>query len=124
MNQTDLKRVRIQLYKATPLKLQLVEELISLIKGCFGDKVYTTGIRYDDSHLKLGKLTVQFLEIDKAEIGGVLVHWYPRYDLSTHNDPYCSVYMLSVSEIRKIINDIKKIHDYYQKHCTLLTNLK
>lgn len=122
MNQTDLKRVRIQLYKATPLKLQLVDELISLIKGCFGDKVETTCIRYDDSHLKLGELTVKFLQIDK--VGGVLVHWYPRYDISTHNDPYCSAYMLSVSEIRKLIKDLNRIHEYYQKHCTLLTNPK
>ena len=124
MNKIDLKRVRIQLYKASPLKLQLVDELISLIKGCFGDKIETTCIRYDDSHLKLGKLTVQFLEIDKAEIGGVLVHWYPRYDISTRNDPYCSAYMLSVSEIRKLIKDLKRIHEYYQKHHPLLTNPK
>lgn len=123
MNQTDLKRVRIQLYKATPLKLQLVDELISLIKGCFGDKVETTCIRYDDSHLKLGKLTVKFLQID--EVAGVLVHWYPRYDLSTLNDPYCSAYMLSVSEIRKLIKDLNRIHEYYQRNiATLLTNPK
>lgn len=122
MNTTDLKKVRIQLYKAKPSKLKLVDELISLIKGCFGDKVETTCIRYDDSHLKLGKLTVKFLQID--EVSGVLVHWYPRYDLSTHNDPYCSVYMLSVSEIRKLIKDLNRIHEYYQKHCTLLTNPK
>ena len=113
MNTTDLKIVRIQLYKASPLKLQHVDELISLIKGCFGDKIETTCIRYDDSHLKLGELTVQFLEIDKDEIGGVLVHWYPNPKISTNKDPYCSAYMLSVSEIRKIINDVKKIHNFY-----------
>ena len=123
MNTTELNNTRVQLYKATPLKLQLVDELIDLIKNCFKG-VETTGIRYDDSHLKLGELTVQFLEIDKAEIGGVLVHWYPRHDLSTRNDPYCSAYMLSVSEIRKLIKDLNRIHDYYQKHYALLTNLK
>lgn len=113
MNQTDLKKVRIQLYKAKPSKLKLVDELISLIKGCFGDKVETNGIRFDSGAFKLGELSVKMIELDPQEFGGVLVHWYPKLDVSLRHDPYCSVYMLSLREIGKIIKRINDIHEYY-----------
>jgi hypothetical protein len=123
MNTTDLKKVRIQLYKAKPSKLKLVDELISLIKGCFGDKVETNGIRFDSGAFKLGELSVKMIELDPQEFGGVLVHWHPL-DVSIRYDAYCSVYMLSLREIGKIIKRINDIHEYYQKHCALLTNPK
>ena len=118
-----LEQQRIELYKATPLKLMLVDELISLIKGCFPN-VETTSFRYDDSHLKLGDLIVKMIEIDPQIFGGVLVHWYPKLDVSLRQDPYCSVYMLSLREIRKIIERINKVHEYYKQHSALLTNSK
>ena len=117
----ELNETRKKLYKATPLKLQLVDELASLIKGCFGDKVETTGIQFDDSHLRLAHLTVKMIEIDPQELGGVLVHWYPNFDISTKNDPYCSAYMLRPHEIRKIIHHVKHIHEYYQNTVSPLT---
>lgn len=122
MTEKKLTEIRTQLYKATPLKLQLVDKLISLIKGCFGDKVETNGIRFDSGNFKLGELSVNMIELDPQEIGGVLVHWYPNFRISTNNDPYCSVYMLSTYEIRKIINRINRIHKYYEQNCTLLAN--
>lgn len=122
MTEKKLKEIRVQLYKATPLKLQLVDKLISLIKGCFGGKVETNGIRFDSGNFKLGELSVNMIELDPQEIGGVLVHWYPNFRISTNNDPYCSVYMLSTHEIRKIINRINRIHEYYEQNCTLLAN--
>lgn len=113
-----LEQQRMEVYKATPTKLKLVDELASLIKGCFGDKIETTGIRFDDSHLKLGGLIVQMVEIDPQKFGGVLVHWYPKKEISTKNDPFCSAYMLNEEEIKEIINDIKKIKQYYISHQT------
>lgn len=124
MTEEQLTETRVKLYRATPLKLQLVDELISLIKGCFGDRVETNGIRFDSGNFKLGELSVNMIELDPQEIGGVLVHWYPKFDISTKNDPYCSVYMLSLHEIRKIINRIKRIHEYYETHNTSLASLK
>jgi hypothetical protein len=116
-----LEQQRIKLYKATPLRLILVEELISLIKNCFGNHIETNGIRFDTSHLRLGGLTVKMLEIDPQELGGVLVHWYPNFNISTQNDPYCSAYMLKPHEIRKIIHHINKIHEYYENNTSPLT---
>lgn len=120
----NLNELRAKLYRAKPSKLQLVDELISLIKGCFGDKVETNGIRFDSGNFKLGELSVNMIELDPQEIGGVLVHWYPKLDVSLRQDPYCSVYMLSLREIRKIINRINKVHEYYKQHSALLTNSK
>ena len=120
----NLNELRAKLYRVKSSKLQLVDELISLIKGCFGDRVETNGIRFDSGNFKLGELSVNMIELDPQVIGGVLVHWYPKFDISTKNDPYCSVYMLSTNEIRKIINRINKIHEYYETHSTSLTSLK
>jgi hypothetical protein len=124
MTKEELTELRVKLYKAKPSKLQLVDELISLIKGCFGDKVETNGIRFDSGNFKLGELSVNMIELDPQEIGGVLVHWYPKLDISIRYDPYCSVYMLSLREIKKIIERIKRIHEYYETHNTSLANLK
>ena len=124
MTKEELTELRVKLYKAKPSKLQLVDELITLIKGCFGDKVETNGIRFDSGNFKLGELSVNMIELDPQEIGGVLVHWYPKLDISIHHDPYCSVYMLSLREIKKIIERIKRIHEYYETHNTSLANLK
>jgi hypothetical protein len=118
----NLNDVRAKLYRVKPSKLQLVDELISLIKGCFGDRVETNGIRFDSGNFKLGELSVNMIELDPQEIGGVLVHWYPKLDVSLRQDPYCSVYMLSLREIRQIINRIKHIHEYYEQNCALLAN--
>lgn len=117
-----LNELRAKLYRVKPSKLQLVDELISLIKGCFGDKVETNGIRFDSGNFKLGELSVNMIELDPQEIGGVLVHWYPKLDVSLRQDPYCSVYMLSLREIKQIINRIKHIHEYYKQNCALLAN--
>lgn len=124
MNQEQLKQTRVQLYKATPLKLQLVDELTSKIKKCFGNKVEITSIRFDTEKLRLlGGLSVKILEIDPQKIGGVLVHWYPKPKVSTQQDPYCSAYILKPCEIRKIIYHIDKIHEYYAKNEVIsLTN--
>ena len=124
MTKEELTELRVKLYKAKPSKLQLVDELISLIKGCFGDKVETNGIRFDSGNFQFGELSVNMIELDPQEIGGVLVHWYPKLDISIRYDPYCSVYMLSLREIKKIIERIKRIHEYYETHNTFLANLK
>jgi hypothetical protein len=114
MTNQELTDMRVRLYKATPLKLQLVDELISLIKGCFGNNIETNGIQFDRNIFKLGGLYVRMIEIDPHEFGGILVHWYQKLDISVRYDPYCSVYMLSLREIRKIIEHIKSIHEHYE----------
>ena len=116
MNQEQLKQTRAQLYKATHLKLQLVDELTSKIKKCFGNKIEITSIGLDVEKLKMEGLSVKMIEIDPQKIGGVLVHWYPKPKISTQQDPYCSAYILKPCEIRKIMYHIDKIHEYYAKN--------
>ena len=111
----NLNEQRTLVYKTTPTKLKLVDELIDLIKHCFPN-VETNGMRFDDSHLKLDKLTVKMIEIDPQELGGVLVHWYPNFKLSTQTDPYCSAYILTKKEINTLIGEVKKIKEYYIAH--------
>ena len=112
LKQQLIEKQRIQVYKATPTKLKLVDKLASLIKHCF-PIVETNGIRFDDGHLKLGDLTVQMVELDPQKFGRVLIHWYPNFNISTLNDPYCSAYMLDEEEINIVIKEIKKIKQYY-----------
>lgn len=116
MTKEQLKQTRVQLYKATPLKLVLVDELIYSIKHCFGDKVEINGFDFKDTFLKLGKLQVRKVEIDPQEIGAVLIHWYPNHTISTQDDPYCSAYMLSINELRKLIKTLQSVSNYYKLH--------
>lgn len=105
-----LKALRVKLYKATPLKLDLVDELISAIKNCFHG-VETNGIRFD-STFKLGGLYLKSLNLD--DISGVLVHWEPDFEISTQSDPYCSAYIFTPREIRRIIKKITEVKEYYE----------
>lgn len=97
MNKQELIQIREQLYKATPLKLQLVDELIELIKNNNDNITKINGIIIDE-------LTVKSIEIDPQEIGGVLIHWYPNFKISTQRDPYCSAYILHANSIKKLIS--------------------
>jgi hypothetical protein len=45
-----------------------------------------------------------------------MIHWYPNYNISTRNDPYCSVYMLTEEEIKALMEKVKAIKDYYLSH--------
>lgn len=108
-----LKTLRVKLYKATPLKLDLVDQLISTIKNCFHG-VETNEIRFD-STFKVDGLYLKSLNID--EISGVLVHWEPDFKISTQSDPYCSAYILKPKEIRRLIDKVKAIKDYYISKC-------
>lgn len=109
-----LKALRVELYKATPLKLDLVDQLISAIKNCFHG-VETNGIRFD-STFKVGGLYLKSLNIE--EISGVLVHWEPDPKVSRQYDPYCSAYILTPREIRRIIKKITEVKEYYNSHQT------
>lgn len=117
MNTTELNNTRVQLYKATPLKLQLVEKVKNTLTHVFPQNgVETNGVRLDSNQLKIGELYVQMIEVDPQEIGSILVHWQPNYNISTKSDPYCSIYILTEKEIKDIWRFLKKIQCYYIKH--------
>ena len=102
MNKQELTQIRGQLYKTTPLKLQLVDEIINNIKS-----LKVNELRFDTT-LKLEGIQVRLIEIDPQEIGGLLIHWFPNRLISTTQDPYCSVYMLQTNTIKKLLRIITK----------------
>lgn len=115
MTQNKLTNIRVQLYNATPLKLKLVDELIQLVKTCF-KHVETTSIDFKKNCLTFNKLSVKQVEIDPQEIGGVLIHWYPKFDISNTSDPFCSAYMLTINELKKLIKTLQNVKNSYQLH--------
>lgn len=116
INKEILQKQRKAVYKPTPLKMQLVDELVKLIKGCFGNDVVTTQIGLENNYLQLEGIHVKSLEIDPMELGAVLVHWYPNFRISTKNDPYCSIYTLNTNTIKKVIRKVEEIHQHYLNH--------
>lgn len=111
-----LKALRVKLYKATPLKLDLVDQLINAIKHSMTrfEGVEVDSITFKPSTFKLGGLYLKSLNLD--EISGVLVHWYPNFRISTQSDPYCSAYILTPREIRRIIKKVTEVKEYYNSH--------
>lgn len=119
MNEIELKKARVQLYKMTPQKEELVEKLASLIKHCFGEKVEVNGLRFDSNHLKIGDLYVRMIIVEPNDIAYVQVHWYPNYNVSRQSDPFCSAYTLEDWELHKLINGVTRIKEYYNKHIVI-----
>lgn len=103
MDKSIIEKQIMQVYHATPEKIALVNKLSRLIKDC------SSGIEFGANHLQVGELSVRMIEIDPHKIGGVLVHWFPDFNISTRNDPYCSAYMLECDEINDIINEVASV---------------
>lgn len=119
MTQKKLIQTRIQLYKATPLKLQLVDELIEAIKTIpnrFDVEMASITFFKEKELILNDNMSVKTIEIDPQEIGGVLIHWFPKFDVSNTSDPFCSAYILTPNELRKTIKTVQKVKDYYLEH--------
>ena len=113
MTNQELTNLRVQLYKPTPLRLKLVDELISEIKSCFGDKVITDKIEFEHHAFKLGGMWVKSVQTEENGIGGVLVHWEANPRISTTTDPFCSAYILTTNEVKSLLQQIKMIKAIY-----------
>lgn len=113
MTNQELTNLRVQLYKPTPLRLKLVDELITEIKTCFGDKVVTDTIEFEYHAFKLGGMWVKSVQTEEKGIGGVLVHWEANPRISTTTDPFCSAYVLSTNEVKSLLQHIRMIKAIY-----------
>ena len=113
MTKEQLMNLRAQLYKPTPLRIKLVDELISEIKSCFGEKVVTDTIEFKHHAVKLGGIWVKSVQTEENGIGGVLVRWEANPRISTTTDPFCSVYILSTNEVKSLLQYIKMIKATY-----------
>ena len=102
----NIEELRKILYKLTPTRKKLADELAMKLKHCLGDNIEVTDISFKENYLKLGELSVKKIETDPQILGNVLIHWFPNYNISAQKDPYCSVYALTEKEIRKIIKKL------------------
>ena len=108
MDKKELSFTRRALYHPSAGKIKLVNNLIESMKS-YAKGVEITDITFKEGTLMLGGLSVKRIEIDPHEVGGVLVHWYPNYKVSTKSDPFCSAYILSLSELRKLISRVDEL---------------
>ena len=116
MTKKQLTQTRVQLYKATPLKLKLVDEIINILKT-IAHHVELTSLSFEKDFLTLkDNLSVRQVEIDPQEIGAVLIHWYPKFDVSNTSDPFCSAYILTPNELRKVIKTLHDVKDFHRKY--------
>lgn len=95
------------LYHPTEEVESLVLKMIDLFDKPLSNGVVVNGLRFDDSHLKIGDLTVQWVCRVKNHCG-IEIHWYPNYKISTKNDPFCSAFVLTESELSTIYREVKK----------------
>ena len=102
MDKKELSFIRRALYHPSPNKIKLVDSLAECMKN-YAKGVSITDISFEKGTLMLDELYVKSIEIDPHEVGGVLVHWYPDYKVSTRSDPFCSAYVLNLAELRKLI---------------------
>ena len=118
MTQQELTQTRAQLYKPTPSQFKLVDELAETLKTIPNRfDVEMTSITFKKSKLVLKHgLSVRMIEIDPQEIGTVLIHWYPKFDVSNTSDPFCSAYVLTPNELKKIIKTLQDVSNYYKEH--------
>ena len=101
MTDSQLKTAK-QLYKPSNEVVNMVGMICALL-----DKKGINGVRFD-STLMLGDLQVKWIERENSHCA-LLVHWYPNYNLSLRDDPFCSAYVLSLEEINEIYSELKRI---------------
>ena len=117
MAKRDLNEKRKQLYKVSDNILSLVDRVKDTLVHLYNG-VEVNGIRLDSNQLKIGDLNVAMIEVDPQDIGCILIHWQPNFNISTHSDPYCSIYMLEEKEIKDVWRYLKKVQAYAVAHNT------
>ena len=95
------------LYHPTEEVETLVLKMIELFDKPLQNGVVINGLRFDDSHLKIGDLTVKWVYRVKNHCG-IEIHWYPDYTRSTKSDPFCSAFILTQSELSTIYREVEK----------------
>ena len=95
------------LYHPTKEAEALVLKMIELFDKPLPNGVLINGLRFDDSHLKIGDLIVKRVVREENHCG-VEIHWYPDYTRSTKSDPFCSAFILTQSELSTIYREVEK----------------
>ena len=96
------------IYKPKPKVEAIVLKLCDLFDKPLSNGVVINGLRFDNSHLKIGDLTVKWVYRVENHCG-IEIHWYPDYKISTKSDPFCSAFMLTEKEVAKLYREVEKV---------------
>lgn len=104
----DYLKIAKALYKPTPKVEGLVLKLCDLF-----DKPLPNGVTINSLTFKEGTLTLGGLKVKKVIRGGrhcgIEVHWYPNFNISTKNDPFCSAFVLRYNSLEKLYREVEKV---------------
>ena len=100
MTDSQLKTAR-QLYHPSDEVVEMVANICALL-----DKKGINGVRFD-STLMLGDSQVKWIEKENSHCA-LLVHWYPNYNLSLRDDPFCSAFVLTEEELKTLYEAVMK----------------
>lgn len=107
MKKVAIKLARI-LYRPTPKVEELVLKLCDLFDKPLPNGVTINSLTFKENALKLGGLSVkEIIRSDEPHMG-VEVHWYPDFNISTKQDPYCSAFVLRYNSLNKLYREIEK----------------
>jgi hypothetical protein len=96
------------LYKPTPKVEGLVLQLCDLFDKPLPNGVTITSLTFKEGALTLGGLKVK--EVIRGGLHcGIVVHWYPNFNVSTKTDPFCSAFILRYNSLEKLYREVEKV---------------
>ena len=104
----DYLTIAKALYKPSPKVEGLVLKLCDLFDKPLPNGVTVTSLTFKEDALKIGGLSVKEL-IRGGQHYGVEVHWYPNFNISTTNDPFCSAFILRYNSLEKLYREVEKV---------------
>lgn len=98
INKKHLETAR-KIYKPNHHQVAWVGKIVSLL-----ERKGFLGVRFDNP-FKVGDLVCVGLELEDSHTC-CLVKWKPNFEISTTQDPCCSAFILTTSELKTIYNHI------------------
>lgn len=96
------------LYKPTPKVEALVLKLCDLFDEPMPNGIAIDTLSFRENALKLSGLCVKKVIRCENHLG-VEIHWFPRWDISTTEDPYCSAFALRYNSLEKLIKKLEEV---------------
>ena len=113
MRNGDLSLAR-SLYKPSPKVEEVSLKLCNLFDTPLNNGIVIKSISFEKDKLKLATLSVKSVVRCDNHLG-IEIHWFPRRDISTTQDPYCSVFALRYNSLGKLYREIEKAFLSFQK---------
>ena len=107
MTEDQIAQAR-QLYKPSQKVEQLVLEICDLFDKPQSNGVTINGLRFDSNFLELCGLNVKEVVREDSH-SALLIHWFPRYDISKVRDPFCSAFILRYNTLMKLKKTLEEV---------------